>query len=232
MSQTVPTPTGALDTADPAPRRSRWPLYGVTAGLLGIVATIITDIRTATPDAVAITDPGLVESLSRPTAHVGVIAGYLTVALLLVLAAAWRQRVEPRVPQSTAARVVPGGLVAAAGALTLGYGWKGALAIYLPGGMDEGAYDMTGLYIYYLLNDFGGYLGWLGVVVAAGAMAWMGLAERTISRWIGLFSLLPVLVVVGYVGLTGLPGAPALAAPLWMVIAFTGLACGRSTISR
>lgn len=231
MSQAAATPTNALDATDPAPRRSRWPLYGVAAGLLGIVATIITDIRSG-PDPVAMTDPGFIEALNRPMAHVGVMAGYLTVALLLVLAAAWRQRVEPRVPQSTAARVVPGGLVAAAGALALGYGWKGALAIYLPGGMNEGAYDLTGVYIYYLLNDFGGYIGWLGVAVAAGALAWMGLAERTVSRWIGLVSLLPVLVVVGFTGLTGLPGAPALATPLWMVIAFTGLAFGRSTISR
>ncbi|MGH3927295.1 MAG: hypothetical protein ACRDTT_31260, partial [Pseudonocardiaceae bacterium] len=75
MSQTAATPANALDATDPARRRSRWPLYGVAAGLLGVIATMITDIRAANPGNVAITDPGLVESLNRPMAHVGVIAG-------------------------------------------------------------------------------------------------------------------------------------------------------------
>jgi hypothetical protein len=73
---------------------------------------------------------------------------------------------------------------------------------------------------------------WLGVVVAAGAIAWMALRERIISRWIGVVSLLPVLQTVAFVALTGLPGAPGLLAGTWMVVAFTGLTFGRSTISR
>jgi hypothetical protein len=208
----------------------------VAAGVLGFVATGLTDVRAAGPDGpagpVSIEQPGLLESLDRTLAHIGVVAGYTTVALLLVLAAVWRRRVEPRVPESSAARVVPMGLVAAAGALSLGYGWKGALAIYLPGGPDQGAYDLTGLYVYYMLNDFGGYIGWLGVVVSAGAVAWMALRERTVSRWIGVVSLLPVLATAAFVGLTGLPGAPALSAPFWLVIAFAGLALGRSAVVR
>lgn len=136
-----------------------------------------------TPDTASIDEPGLIESLNRPLAHVGVVTGYIAVAVLLVLVAVWRRRVEQRVPESSAARVVPAGLVATAGALTLGYGWKGPLAIYLPGGMDSGGHDVTALYIYYMLNDFGGYIGWLGVVISAGGLAWMALWERTVSRW-------------------------------------------------
>lgn len=234
MNQTVPTGTGKPTETHARVHRSRWPMYGVAAGVLGLIATLITDPRAGdpTPDVSRIDEPGLIDSINQPLAHLGVFTGYLTVAVLLVLAAVWRRRVEPRVPESTAARLVPLGLVAAAGALTLGYGWKGALAIYLPGGMNNGAYDLTGLYVYYLLNDFGGYIGWLGVVVCAGAVAWMALRERTVSRWIGVVSLLPVLATALYVGITGLPGAPALTAPLWMIIAFAGLAFGRSAISR
>lgn len=88
------------------------------------------------------------------------------------------------------------------------------------------------MYVYYVLNDFGSFIGWLGVTTAAGAIAWMALRERTISRWIGVLSLLPVLEVTGFVALGGLPGAPGLSTPAWLAIAFAGLAFGRSTISR
>ena len=70
------------------------------------------------------------------------------------------------------------------------------------------------------------------MVVAAGAVAWMAFRERTVSRWVGVVSVLPVLqttlVVVG----TGVPGVPALLAPLWLVVAGLGLALGRSTVVR
>jgi hypothetical protein len=68
------------------------------------------------------------------------------------------------------------------------------MAIYLPGGMDASrGFDTEGLYVLYVLNDFGSFVGWLGVSVAAGGIAWMALRERTVSRWIGTVSLVPVL---------------------------------------
>jgi hypothetical protein len=157
--------------------------------------------------------------VERSVAHLGLVAGFLTVVLLLVLAAAWRRQVEPRVPGSTAAYVVSGALTASAAGLTYGYGWKGALAIYLPDGMDEQSFREDGLFVYFMLNDFGGFIGWLGVVVAAGAVAWMALRERTISRWIGWFSIVPVLAVVLFAGLTGLPGFQGVVGPAWMLVA-------------
>jgi hypothetical protein len=215
-----------------AVRRSRWPLHGVAAGLLGTVATLVGDVHVAASDAVSQSDPGLIEAINRPAAHLSIVAGYLCVAFLLVFAASWRLHAEPRATHSAATRVVPAGIVAAAGALTLGYGWKGALAIYLPGGTDAGGFDRSGLYIYYILNDFGSFIGWLGVTIAAGAIAWMALRERTISRWIGIVSLLPVLGTTAAVTLTGLPGAPGIFSAAWLLIASLGLALGRSAISR
>lgn len=72
-------------------------------------------------------------------------------------------------------------------------------------------------------NDFGGFIGWLGAVVAAGAVSWMALRERTISRWIGWFSIVPVLAVVLFAGLTGLTGFQGVVGPAWMLVAFGGL---------
>ena len=154
--------------------RGRWPLIGTAAGVTGFVATLVTDIHPASNATVDIVD-----DVSRGTAHASVIAGYVTVALLVVLSATWRRHVEPRAASSTAARVVSNGLLISAAALALGYGWKGAMAVYLPGGLDAGAFDKEGLYVLYMLNDFGSYIGWLGVTIAAGAMAWMSLRERT-----------------------------------------------------
>jgi len=229
MTQTETTATRGTDQA--SERRSRWPLYGAAAGLLGYVATLVLDGRTVGADDVALTHQ-LFTELNPMVYRASMITGYVVVALLLVFAANWRRRVEPRVPGSTAAHLVPLGLVASAAGLAYGYGWKGSLGNYLPGGAEEGLYDDQGLYVLYLLNDFGSFIGWLGVIVAAGAVAWMGLRERTVSRWIGVISVLPVVAVVAMGSGLGVAGVPGLFAPVWLVVACLGLAFGKSTISR
>ena len=207
--------------------RSRWPLIGVAAGATGFVATLITDLHPSNDATMAVVD-----EVSQGKAHASVVAGYITVALLVVLASAWRRHVEPRVANSTAARVVSNGFLISAAALTLGYGWKGAMAVYLPGGMDHGAFDKEGLYILYLLNDFGSFIGWLGTTIAFGAIAWMAFRDRTVSRWIGVASMVPVLAVTAFTVGTGLPGFPGVVSPIFLVITFAGLAFGKSTITR
>lgn len=233
MSTIHPEATGlTADHLASTTSRSRWPLLGTVAGVTGLVATLVTDVHVDIGTENATAD--VVDQMSRGMAHASLVAGYLTVALLVVLAAMWRRHVEPRVPTSTAARVVSNGVLIGAAALTLGYGWKGALAVYLPGGINgkTGGFDREALYVMYVLNDFGSYIGWLGVTIAAGAIAWMAFRERTVSRWIGLVSLVPVLAVTGFAVATGLPGFPGVISPLFMVVAFTGLAFGKSTITR
>ncbi len=226
------TQTHTLDTsaAPETERRSRWPLYGAAAGLFGFAATIILDGRTS-GDEVKLSHE-LFTDLEPAVYRLSMITGYIAVVLLLVLAASWRRRVEPRVPGSTAAHQVPFALMASAAGLTYGYAWKGALGLYLPGGVEEGSYDDQGLYVYFLLNDFGSFIGWLGVVAAAGAIAWMALRERTVSRWIGIVSLLPVIQTTAMLAGLGVPGVQGLLAPIWLVVAGIGLTFGRSTITR
>jgi hypothetical protein len=228
MTQTRTHP----QTDGPAVRtRHLWPLTGTAAGLCGVVATLVLDGRSPGSDEVSLTH-GLFRDLDPGVFRASMVVGYLAVVLLLVTAAQWRRRVETRVPGSTAAHLVPLGLVASAAGLTYGYGWKGALGNYMPGGPEHGMYDDQGLYVYYLLNDFGAYIGWLGVVVAAGAVAWMAFRERTVSRWLGAVSVLPVLQTTLMVVGMGVPGVPGLLAPLWLVVAGLGLALGRSTVLR
>jgi hypothetical protein len=226
MSTTSPTfDAHASDqVVERADARAAWPWVGVGAGVTGFIATLITDIHVSTDGEGTVETMAVVNQINQRDAHLSIVAGFITVALLLVLAASWRGTVERRLPGSNAARVVTQALTAAAGALTLGYGWKGASAIYHADGMDAGTYDEMGLYIYYILNDFGSYIGWFGVTVAAGAVAWMSLRERALPLWIGIWSCVPVLAVIGFTGATGLPGFPGVTAQIWMVVAFAGMA--------
>lgn len=197
-----------------AARRFRaWPLWGVPAGLLGLVATVFLNQRpeaeingdhyTVTPDDMHTLDPG--------TYHLALVLGYLAVACLLVLAGQWRRNVEARFDWSAAAPVVSGGLVASAAGLSLAFGWMGALSRYLPGGPESSAYDERGWFAYFMLSDFSPYIAWLGVLVAAGALAWMAWRERLVSRVLGTLSGLFFLGLMGATLATGIPGLPGIA---------------------
>jgi hypothetical protein len=223
------TPATGATTPSRHPRQ-RWPLLATAAGLSGATATLVLDGRTV-GDRGASLDHQLFVDLDPLTFRLSMVLGYLTVVLLLVLAATWRRRVEPLLPDSTAAHLVPLGLVSSAAGLTYGYGWKGALGNYLPGSFEPRAFDDTGLYVYYVLNDFGSFIGWLGVVVAAGAVAWMGLRERAVPGWLGAVAVLPVLQTVLMVAGMGVPGVPALLGPVWLAVTGLGLFFGRSAIA-
>ena len=221
--------TTAAGTTTPAhTRRPRWPLLATAAGLTGLAATLVLDGRTS--DAASL-DHRLFVDLDPLTYRLSMVLGYVTVVLLLVLAATWRRRVEPMLPGSTAAHLVPLGLVSSAAGLTYGYGWKGALGNYLPGSFEPTAFDDAGLYVYYVLNDFGSFIGWLGVVIAAGAIAVMGLRERSVPRWLGVVAVLPVLQTTLMVAGMGVPGVPALLGPAWLVVTGLGLYVSRSTVT-
>jgi hypothetical protein len=218
--------SGAVPADEAATASRRWAWWGVAAGVLGIIGTIVTLVADTdpTPDSVAALDPGAY--------HVGGAAGYLAVAALLVTAAAWRARVARLMPASIAARVVADGLTASAAALTLGYGWKLAMGLYLDGGANAGQFDKNGLFVYFVLNDFGPFIGWLGVVVAAGAMVVLGLKERAVPRWIGFVSVIPVLGVLAMGLGVGVAGFPGMVGPLWLIVTFGALALRRTTGSR
>ncbi|HKC28154.1 MAG TPA: hypothetical protein VKB75_09100 [Jatrophihabitans sp.] len=198
----------------------RWAWWGVAAGALGVVATTATNVSTSRKHV----DPSIVLTLKGGMYHVGGALGYLTVACLLILAAAWRTHVSTARPRSIAARLVADGFTASAAALTLGYGWRLAMALYLPGGANADQFGAQARWFYYMLNDFGAFIGWLGVCVAAGAVAWLSLREKATSVWIGLLSLVPVLATVGIAMIVAIAGFPGVVGPIWLIVAFAGIA--------
>ncbi|GAA2250228.1 hypothetical protein N1031_19950 [Herbiconiux moechotypicola] len=233
-------PTAALSADAPLVRRSGfqftvWPLWAVLAGVAGAVATVGTDLRppaelaaweagaeyTVTPADMLELDPFL--------GRIGHVAGLVAIIGLLVFLSAWRRRVERPFARSTAARVVSAGLLATAGAALLGYGWRGALANYL--GPEAGLYGEDGLFVYYMLTDFGAYLPWFGALVSALALAWMAFVERSVSRLLGTVSgVMAIGLLVGVVA-TGVPGLPGVLMPVWLAVTGLWLTLGRSLVT-
>ncbi len=75
--------------------RERWPWVGVAAGITGLLATIIFDIHVE-GDGMGgeASTMAVIDEVNQRSAHMSIIFGYTTVALLLVLAALWRGAVE------------------------------------------------------------------------------------------------------------------------------------------
>lgn len=211
-----------------------WPLWAAAAGGLGFAGSIIFDVRpeaeleafkrgenhTVTPDDMMTLDAFM--------SRLGWMSGLLAIAALLVFAALW-WRATRRFENSAAAKVVSFGIIATAGAGLLGYGWKGALANYL--GDEAGLYDERGLFVYYMLTDFGAYFPWFGVLVSALAMAWMAFFERSVSRILGTVSAAFALFLAGMMFITGVPGIPGTLIQAWLGIAGLWLAFGRSRVT-
>ena len=214
-----------------------WPLWGAAAGLAGFTATVLFDTRPTSELEAAergetfIVTPEVMHELTRMPNYLGFLVGFAAVALLVVFAAAWRSRVEQQHQRSIAASVVSGGALVTAAGLALGYGWKGALANYGFDGPEKGLYEDEGLFVYFMLTDFGPYIPWLGVLVSFVGIAWMAWSERLVSRILGTLTLVYVLVVVaGFVGM-GVPGLAGPASGLWLAIVGIWLAVGRSRVT-
>ena len=205
-----------------------WPLWATAAGLLGVLSTIVLDTRAREEGMVTVKD---IETLDHEMFRAGGLTGYLCVAALLVFAAIWHRRVVQRFNWSLGAPIVSFGVIASAAALTLAYGWKGALGNYVNGAAEANTYDAEGLYNYYVMNDFSPFIGWLPVLVAAGGLAWMAFRERLVSRVLGGFAAALVIVVFGAVAITGVPGLP-FASMLGLVIGGVWLSIGNSEITK
>jgi hypothetical protein len=152
------------------------------------------------------------------------------VVCLLVAAAGWRRWAAERAPGSLAASVIARALGASAGAMMIGYGFMGALAVYLHGGINEKMFSAQGLFSLYMIVDFGPFIAWWGAAVAAIALAYAAFREGLVSRTLGVFSVLFVFVAIAPLVATGLPGMPGVVGPIWLAIASVGMARTRRLV--
>jgi hypothetical protein len=207
---------------------NRWALWGIGAGVLGILANLVADPIVSLTTAQKQQGPAVLSHVHRANFQIGAVAGFLTVACVLVFAAGWRQWSERHGAPTSAARLVGLALTASAGAMIIGYGIKGPLAIYLPGGIDAHTYPSQGLYSLLMLNDSAPYFAWWGVIVAAAGVAWLAFRERLVVRWVGAVSVLAVIAAFAWLALTGLTDFGGIVGPVWFILASVGLARSRA----
>jgi hypothetical protein len=212
-----------------AHRRNLWALWGTAAAAFGGLATMLPTRVNTQPDKAHLT-ASVINTLHRWPYQVSVISGFAAVVCLLVAAAGWRRWAAERAPQSLAANVIARALGASAGAMMIAYGFQGALAVYLHGGINEKMFSAQGLYSLYMIVDFGPFIAWWGVAVAAIALAYAAFREGLVSRTLGLFSVLFVLIAVAPMAATGLPGMPGVVGPAWLAVASIGTARTRRLV--
>jgi hypothetical protein len=199
-----------------------WPLFGVGAGVLGAIGHLFTDQDLS--DAERASGAAVIDALDRTSYHIGIVAGMAAVLCLLIFTAGWRRWVAGYAPGSIAGEMISLALVASAGAMLLGYGFKGSLAVYLPGGMDGEPYPNENLLSVFMFNDFAPYIAWYGVAMAAIGVSWFSLREHRLPIWHGIVAAVFAVVPIAFLVATGLPGFPGVVDPFWMVIFGVGLA--------
>lgn len=217
-------PNGSLRAGSPR-HPNLWALWGIPAGLLGFASSFMSADYGGLDTA---SGAQIINELDRGRYHLGIVLGISAVLCLLVAAAGWQRWGSRRAADSLAARLVPLAFAASAGAMLLGYGFMGSLAVYLPGGMDEEYHAAEGLYSVFMFLDFAPLIAWWGAAFAAAGISWLALRERVLPLWMGIVSALFVVVPVGFMAATGLPGFPGVVDPTWLVIVSIGMALRRS----
>ena len=236
MTATIePTTVAAGDTAvEPAAEagRPRWPLFGALAGatafagaLIGMPSNLTEDDWSAGVD--------VIDELERGGFHVAFLLGLVSVAALLVAASAWKRWAERNAPDDLAARTIPTALTATATVNIIGYALMGSMALYLPGGVDEGWLSREAIFVNFTLLDFGVLLGWWGGMVAAGCVAVLALRrDRVLPRWMGIASILLMLPATLMAVIMALPGFPGFTMPIWLVVISLGMVFSRTAARR
>jgi hypothetical protein len=211
----VPPPT--------PPGRARWPLFGAAGAVTGFLAAMLAFPSLEEEDYTK--GPEVIEKLTAGQYRIAFLCGIVAVGCLFVAAAGWRRWAEARAPRDLAARVVGQGIAATATVNIVFSGITGAMGLYLKGGVEAetGPHDQ-GLYVFHMLLDFGSLLGWWGVTMSAVAVAVLAFRRaRLLPRWMGVVSILLLLLPVGAAVATSLPGLVGFFMPIWLLVVSIGM---------
>ncbi|QGG96821.1 hypothetical protein [Actinomarinicola tropica] len=231
---TILDPVTDLDTTDTPSTtgRPRWPLFGALAGVTALAAAF-TGMPADLTEEDWSSGPEVLDLLDRGNYHVAFILGLVSVAALLITASAWRRWAERNAPDDLAARTIPTALAATAAMNILGYSLMGSMALYLPGGVDEGWLSREAMFVNFTLLDFGVLLGWWGGLVAAGCVASLAFRkDRVLPRWMGVASVLLMLPPVAMALIMALPGMPGFTMPIWLTVVSVGMVLSRTAARR
>lgn len=196
--------------------RWMWGFWGIGAGVLGMAGHLVSAAQVS--DETRRSGVGVIGELDYRQYQLGIAAGLAAVFCLLVFTAGWRRWVATHAANSLAADVASLAFLASSGIMLLTYGFKGSLATYLPGAPEENSYPAENLIAIFMFDDFGPFIAWWGVAIAALAVAWLSLKERVLPIWIGVVSAIFGLVPYALVLAIGLPGFPGVIDPIWIAL--------------
>lgn len=218
-----PAAVPAIEVAPPA--RATWPLAGAVAGVASLVASMA-GLASIEEDQYLAGVP-VIGELERGGYHVAFLLGLVGVFALLVTATGWRRWAAHQAGDDLAAGTIATALQATATVNIIGYSLAGALALYLPGGLDEGTMSDEALFVNFAYNDFGTLFGWWGAFVAAGCVVVLAVRRR-LPRWMGVVSALLMLPALVLAAVASLPGMPGFVMPIWLVVISIGMVLSRS----
>jgi hypothetical protein len=207
--------------------RARWPLFGLAGAVSGFAA-VVASMPTLTEDEYN-SGVRVLDELERGGYHAGFLLGLVSVGCLLVASSGWKRWAERRVPDSLAGRTLAQGLAATATINVIFFSIMGAMALYLPGGPDEGWLSKESMLTNFTLLDFGALLGWWGTAVAAICVATFAFGKaRILPRWMGVVSVLLLLPPVAMAIGTALPGFVGFTMPIWLAVISIGMVFSRT----
>lgn len=219
-SQTSPVaePTGRTG--------ARWPLVGLVGAVAGF-ASVVVSMPSLAEDEYS-SGVRVIDQLERGGYHVGFVLGLVSVGCLLVASSGWKRWAERRVPESLAGRTLAQGLAATATINVIFTCLMGSMALYLPGGPDEGWLSDQAVFTNFTLLDFGTLLGWWGAAASAVCVAALALGRsRALPRWMGVVSIVLLLPALLMAAVMGLPGFVGFTMPIWLAVISVGMVVSR-----
>jgi hypothetical protein len=148
----------------------------------------------------------------------------------MVGATGWARWAEARAPRDLAARMIGRGLAATTTVMIIFFGIVGSMGLYLTGGVEEttGLNDQ-GLYVNHVLLDFGVLLGWWGAAASAIAVAVLAFRRaRLLPRWMGVVSVVFLVLPFGMAVGTSLPGLVGVFLPIWLAVISVGMVVSKT----
>ncbi len=188
-----------------------WAWWGVPAALAGLAGNFI-----AAHDKLSNADAAeAVSSVSRTSYHVSTVLGLTSFICLILVAAGWRRWASDRglVEQS-----ISTGIVISATLVLFATGLRGALAEYLPGGINEDNFNDAGLYGLFIVHDTAPWTAWWGILFMAAAVGFISLAGQSFPRWLGVLSILALAMPTAVMAGSGALAAAGFVGPIWLAI--------------
>ncbi|MDZ5619888.1 hypothetical protein [Nocardioides bizhenqiangii] len=220
-TRTTPSPTATV----PSQRVSAaWAWWGVPAAITGLAGNFIsTHGALSEADATQAAD-----AVSRTSYHVGTVLGLTSFACLVLASAGWRRWGSGR---GLAQQAVSVALAVTATLVLFATGLRGALAEYLPGGINADNFDDAGLYALFIVHDTAPWTAWWGVLMMAAVVAFISLAGQGFSRWLGVLSVAALAMPIAVMAGSGALAGAGFVGPIWLAI-FSVIVALRGVSSR